>query len=306
MQTPVPISEAFGKLDRHFGQAWHPLVDHLADVAAVFELLCDCKAPRRALEATAGRPLDQQDIARLSALVFLHDLGKANAGFQAKRWRDEDRPRAWLTAGHGIEAIALLDSAIGDSNEALSLLLRLPIEAMSSWGTDETVGGLLRASIAHHGRPLPNPPDWFNARTHWVAHQHYHPAEQLARIGEALLRFVPSAFEQGGEPLPDAPRFAHCFAGLVQLADWLGSDTRFFKFSEPGEDRLTTSRKLARQAVQDIGLDAEPYRDYLTNHPPAFGKVFDAPAPYPAQAAMAYDTLGPVVVLEAETGSGKT
>lgn len=304
MRSSIELTSAFGKLEGC--DHWHPLVDHLADVAAVFEVLCDCKALRRALEYAAGRQLHEQDIARLSALAFLHDLGKANAGFQAKRWLDEDRPRAWLTAGHGIEAIALIDSAIGNSDEALSLLLHLPIEAMSSWGTDETVGGLLRASIAHHGRPLSNPPDWFNVRTHWVAHQDYDPAEQLAHIGEALLRFVPGAFEPGGEPLPGAPRFAHCFAGMVQLADWLGSDTRFFKFSEPGEDRLTTSRVLARKAVHDIGLDAEPYREYLAHRAPAFAKVFDAPAPYPAQAAMADDTLGQIVVLEAETGSGKT
>ena len=278
----------------------------MADVGATFEALCNCAAVRRMLEHAAHRPLTDVDVARLSAFAFLHDIGKANAGFQAKRWSDDSRPRAWLTAGHGIEAIALLDAAVGSSDEAMALLLRLPIEEMSGWGSDDAVGGLLRASIAHHGRPLSNPPDWFNVRTHWVAHQDYDPAKQLAYVGQALLRFVPSAFDQGGEPLPDAPRFTHCFAGLVQLADWLGSDTRFFEFSEADEDRLETCRALARKAVQDIGLDAEPYRAYLASKPPTFDDVFDAPTPYPAQAAMADNTLGPIVVLEAETGSGKT
>lgn len=254
-------ASAFGKLSRsHNGIGWHPLVDHLADVAAVFEALCTCRAVRRSLEAAAGRALDERDIARLAALVFLHDLGKANAGFQAKRWLDAERPRGWLKAGHGAEAIALLEGAIGDCGEALTLLLRLPMAAMSDWGTDETMGGLLRASIAHHGRPICNAPDWFNARIHWMAREGYDPAEQLARVGVALQRFVPEAFLEGGSPLPDSPRFAHCFAGLVQLADWLGSDTRFFRFSDQGEDRLAESRRLAHIAVRDIGLDAEPFR----------------------------------------------
>jgi CRISPR-associated endonuclease/helicase Cas3 len=304
MRSEISLADAFGKLRGSYD--WHPLVDHMADVGATFEALCGCTAVRRMLEHAARRTLTDVDVARLSALAFLHDFGKANAGFQAKRWSGEDRPRFWLTAGHGIEAIALLDSAVGNSDEALALLLRLPVEAMSDWGSNEAVGGLLRASIAHHGRPLSNPPDWFNARTHWIAHQAYDPADQLTRIGEALRHFLSDAFAEGGEPLPDAPRFAHCFAGLVQLADWLGSDTRFFEFSELGEDRLETSRTLARKAVRDIGLYAEPYRAYLANRPPAFSEVFDTPAPYPAQAAMADDTLGQVVVLEAETGSGKT
>ena len=299
-------SSAFGKLRRSLdGLEWHPLVDHLADVAAVFEALCSCQSIRRSLEAAAERELEVRDISRLAALVFLHDLGKANAGFQAKRWLDSERPRGRLTAGHGTEAIALLDAARHDE-EAEALLLRLPILEMCAWGRVETLDGLLRASIAHHGCPLADAPDWFNARIHWIARDGYDPAAQLSRIEAALKRFLPDAFLDGGPPLPDAPRFAHYFAGLVQLADWLGSDTRFFPFSELGEDRLVTSRERAGTAVRAIGLDVAPYRQPLLRMPPAFADVFDAPAPYPSQAAMANDGFGPVVVLEAETGSGKT
>jgi CRISPR-associated endonuclease/helicase Cas3 len=34
-----------------------------------------------------------------------------------------------------------------------------------------------------------------------------------------------------GPPMPDLPAFHHAFAGLLMLADWLGSDTRFFLFA---------------------------------------------------------------------------
>jgi len=311
----LTLSKAFGKLShQQLGATWHPLVDHMLDVAATFEVLCACKAIRRALECAAKRTLNNCDIARLSGLAFLHDLGKANAGFQAKRWLDAERPRwisetghscEWLLAGHGIEAIALIDAAQAN-DEALVLLLHLPVEAIAEWGDSETLGNLLRASISHHGRPLSQVPDWFNARTHWRAHGDYDPSAQLDRIAATLLEFVPEAFSAGGSELPASPRFAHVFAGLVQLADWLGSDTRYFPFSELGEDRLQTSRRLARKAVTALGLDAEDTRRRLLELDPDFAAVFGGNAPYPTQAAMANDALGPVVILEAETGSGKT
>lgn len=88
-------ANAFGKLrrDQDGGlAAWHPLIDHLTDVAACFERLCACHSMRRALERAAGRPLDGRDLARLAVLAFLHDLGKANSGFQAKRWAPGTAP----------------------------------------------------------------------------------------------------------------------------------------------------------------------------------------------------------------------
>jgi CRISPR-associated endonuclease/helicase Cas3 len=64
---------------------WHSLVDHSADVAAVVEALLVQPTLHRRLAATAGRPdLDQATIARLAALSFLHDIGKANRGFRAR------------------------------------------------------------------------------------------------------------------------------------------------------------------------------------------------------------------------------
>ena len=52
---------------------------------------------------------------------------------------------------------------------------------------------------------------------------------------------------------------ALCWSALialsVQLADWLGSDTRegFFPYSQPGEDRATTAPHRSRHALRAIG-----------------------------------------------------
>jgi CRISPR-associated endonuclease/helicase Cas3 len=293
---------AFGKLRRDDEGAvigWHPLVDHMIDVAACFECLSNCHSIRRAMEMAAGRELDERDIARLSVLVFLHDIGKANSGFQAKRWKNRSEiPLEWPHhAGHGIEAIKLFET---DAQQDITSL----IEQICTWG--DASEPLLIASISHHGRPIKdNPGDW-NKNIWKPVAGIYAPATVLCDIGKRVEMIYQQAFEPGGKPLPNAPAFGHLFAGLVQLADWLGSDTDFFPFSEQCEDRSVTAKKKAREAISIIGLDAEDWRSKLNDRAPNFADTFDIAEPRPIQAAMSDDHLGPLVILESETGSGKT
>lgn len=298
-------ADAFGKLEHGADGSvvgWHLLIDHMIDVAACFHRLAHCRSIRRAMEKTSGRQLTEQDIARLSVLAFLHDIGKANSGFQAKRWKDRrDIPKYWpLHAGHGVEGLRLFNP----DNRLDGLMMLLPVEQMSLWG--DACYRLLLASISHHGRPLVDGPDG-GSRSIWTAVPNvYDPAVTVKEIGCNARYLYPVAFVPGGKCLPEKPEFAHLFAGLVQLADWLGSDTRFFKFSDPGEARAATSPKLADQAITTLGLDAEDWRSRLIATEPDFAKTFGGFPPHPIQAAMADDSLGPLVILESETGSGKT
>jgi CRISPR-associated endonuclease/helicase Cas3 len=200
------LSDAFGKLDRDERgviSAWHPLIDHLTDVAACFERLCKCRAIRRAMERAARRKLTSQDVARLAALVFLHDLGKANSGFQAKRWPRDALPRGWpAPAGHGIEATKIFSEAFA------YLTALLPIDALCTWG--DAVEPLLKASISHHGRPIiEDAADWNRAIWKRVIGTNgkaaYDPEAVLRQIGEGVVAVYPKAFEPGGEALPNAP-----------------------------------------------------------------------------------------------------
>ncbi len=299
---------AFGKLDIDDNgkvTAWHPLVDHLTDVAACFARLCRCRSIWRALECAAHRPLSSRDIARLAVLVFLHDLGKANSGFQAKRWLRGRAPKGWPNpAGHGLEATKLFD------NDAFlqPLVALLPIDAICTWG--EAVEPLLKASISHHGRPIiEKATDWNRAIWKPVigadGQTVYDPVPVLKQIGKSAYALFPDAFAPGGEPLPNAPAFGHLFAGLVQLADWLGSDTKFFPFAVVDEDRAKTAIGYADRAVLSLGLDADASRMALTAQGRSFDQTFGNP-PYPIQAAMDDPDLGALVILESETGSGKT
>ena len=302
----------WGKLERQADgtSKTHSLIDHMTDVAAVMHALLRLPAVRRALQQAAGRSLTEIDQARLAVLAFLHDIGKANLGFQVRYWGDgKQAPCGWHTpsCGHGPQGWGLWESAQNGLHWPQRILGNLPVEAMDTWG--DAWLNLLHASISHHGRPV-------KSEGHgdlWKPVQHagqiiYDPAQAVAAMGAEMQAQYPQAFSNDAPELPDTAAFTHLFAGLVQLADWLGSDTRpgFFPYTQPGEIRSKTAAALAQKALDAIGLGVGDTAARQESTLADFAQAFGVPAPRPMQAAMADNTLGPVVVLEAETGSGKT
>jgi CRISPR-associated endonuclease/helicase Cas3 len=275
---------------------WHPLRDHCADVAAVAEGLLALPIWKQRLGRLAGRDeLDQVVIARLCVLAALHDLGKVNFGFQAKGRRE-----LGPTAGHVGEALSALDHP-----EVCGCLA-----ALNDWSDDAFA--LLAASICHHGRPL----NLVEASASWQSTRWMPGREGLdpkAEIEDLLGRcraWFPEAFCPGGPAVPVAPEFQHAFAGLIMLADWLASDVRFFPFSESlADDRIASSRSMARRLVSEMGLDVPAACRLDAAERGAFARVApDGMTPRPAQSAILdlnLDEPG-IRVLEAETGSGKT
>lgn len=312
---------AWGKRQREGGEdaCELSLLGHCADVAAVTEALLGVETIRRRMQRLAGRALSSADIARLACLALWHDLGKANVGFWSQRFGDAEGARMRRAAGldesdrgHTAVAATLLshDKTRGRFCEAFSL------ETLKSWG--EAALPLLWAAISHHGTPLycagggtemvgmeGRCAELANA---WVRFGDYDPMQEIAELAGAARRWFPEAFEGGTDPLPDAPAFMHGFAGLVSLADWIGSNAEngFFPYAgDGGEDRMRFARPRARDVLARMCIDVERAREALRARDPPFESVFPF-APSQAQAAMARTDLGPVVVLESETGSGKT
>ncbi len=296
LDTPTTF---WGKLDRSKDggcTTWHPLVDHCADVASVVEALLRLPVWRNRLARLAERDLDDMSLARLCVLAALHDIGKFNIGFQAK-----GRAELGPIAGHVTEAIGALFHP-----EFSSFLSEL-----SAWG--DGVTGLMVTAICHHGRP-------YNAEmvadTAWQASWWTPRAGLDPRAGASDLftrcrRWFPAAFEQGGAPLPEAAGFSHAFAGVLMLADWIGSDTRFFRFSEKDEgDRMDFARPRACEAVDEMALDVAPAaRSDRSQRDPFTRVALPDYRPRPAQSAvltLPHDSGGSITILEAETGSGKT
>ena len=269
-----------------------PLADHCFDVAAVLEGLLRAGAWDRFLTHTAGRDLTDQDIARLTALAALHDIGKANRGFQAR----SDR-RAPPVGHEGEVAALLLDAGLKQSavGQALHRIIR-------DWGA----GCYMAALMAHHGRPREEfarpeagEAPWQKHVRHWTPANGHDPAATAAELIDQVRARWPLAWEAGNK-LPQETRFVALFAGLLVLADWTGSDAARFPIEGPhgvGRDPLRIAAANEGIAVRGLAPLATPPGD--------FAAAFDFP-PRGIQAEAAALDLGAVALIEAETGSGKT
>ncbi len=274
---------------------WHSLVDHSADVAAVLRTLIAQPTIAARLARLAGRDaLDAVTVARLGALAFLHDIGKANRGFRARV-----DPHA-AVVGH-IDQLAWLFTAPGaQCRERLDAVLGL--DRLDDWlGEDWT---LFEAVFAHHGRPW-RPDPARNETAHWALGPDGDPIADLAPMRDALDRWFPLAF-QPGPPLPSTPGFHHAFAGLLMLADWLGSDTGFFPLAN-GEapDRMADAQPRACEAVRTVGLLSALAPERARIAAVSFATAFAVAPPRPVQQDVTLPAAR-CVVLEAETGAGKT
>ena len=291
--------QAWGKTERSKENGGvHPLAHHSMDVAATFLRMTQLAVIRDRLEAAAQLSLSETQCRRLSALVFLHDIGKLHPGFQAKGWPHD----SWRgpTRGHLKEGWSFL-----------MLALKLPEHPFHEtmcrilgWG-ETAVGPLIAAALAHHGRPVQQPGSP-TLRGDWDTQAPGYDWRAEARAMDDMLRcwFV-GAFEATAEPLPETPRFHHLFAGLVALADWIGSDRQFFEFVgpfDPAYDKIAHRR--AATALAKIHFDPDGLADRAA---PNFTALANFPAPNPAQAVVG--SVGGdarLLILEAETGSGKT
>ncbi|CAG0963323.1 partial CRISPR-associated endonuclease/helicase Cas3, partial [Gammaproteobacteria bacterium] len=288
----------WGKLRRSPSGAceWHPLADHCADVGAVAEALLELPLWRQRLSRLAGQDLSATNRARLAAIATLHDLGKFNLGFQAK-----GRPDLGSTAGHVEEALAALfySDLLGFVGE------------LDAWGEGAT--GLVVSAICHHGRPH-NIDAAFGKwqRAWWSARAGFDPLAGCRQLFESCRRWVPRAFDDA-EDLPAGAAFAHAFAGLVTLSDWIASDMEFFPFSADAgfpDDRIRFARARAREALSAMSIEVPATRRADPENRSPFRRVTPPGlVARPAQAEICRlpaDTDGSITVLESETGSGKT
>lgn len=280
--------------------SWHSLYDHSCDVAAVMESLLRNPVFRKRFSVLAGRLLDEVDIARLSALAFLHDIGKVNRGFR-QRWKKGVRG-----AGH-IGPLAGLIYSNSDATLGGKFLSAIKYESWAGW-LDGTAAPLFDAVYAHHGSPWQVESEMM-VRALWVPGTDMDPIADAEVIGKALPVLFPEAFAEEHTGLPGAPEFQHAFAGLLMLADWLGSDSdpNFFPFScgEREGTRMDFSRERSPRILSKVGLAVEPVRIKTSSVEPDFRGLFSVEAPRPAQIAV----TGPrsrCLILESETGSGKT
>jgi CRISPR-associated endonuclease/helicase Cas3 len=270
------------------GPDWHPLAYHALDVAAAMSALLDIR--RAWLEAIARNSDLSADETRkrLILVAALHDLGKFAENFQwkapaviARLQPAADARLARNSRGHGDVGHVFWDYLCDDRQDGA-------LDSLSPW---------VLAAVAHHGAPT----------------------DAGLVLGEAMSRaaradagaFIDSCFDLIGRPSPAACRSeaeTWRVAGLVMLADWIGSNQRWFPYAAPLDSLDAYWRGAlvqAARAVREADLAEAPascrfdLQDLLG--------VEANPSPLQAWAAAETVSKEPAVYfIEDLTGSGKT
>ncbi len=282
---------AWGKTDLDRGKT-HALVHHSADVAAVLIGLFEQPVFRHRAEVAAERSLDEVDCARLGALAFLHDIGKLAPGFQAKGWPADLWP--WSKVGHLTAGWQWCDSLDDRAETALSGA----VPDICHWMGGENWMSIL---FAHHGRPVAES----RPEHAWRKLPHYDWEKEEETMGRAMKAWFPLAFGSEGGSLPASHRFRHFFGGALALADWVGSDRRAFHFVPVFKiEYWSHAKEVAKKRLQAVGLDVQ--RKSISV-PAGFSELTGHETPNSAQIEVEkVATEKQLLILEAETGSGKT
>jgi CRISPR-associated endonuclease/helicase Cas3 len=160
-----------------------------------------------------------------------------------------------------------------------------------------------RVMFAHHGKPISKPSDT-ELRDAFRTVPGYDWQAQEALIGQAMLAWFPAIRQHA--PPPPMPRFAHFICGLVALADWVGSDRNGFGFVGAFDIKYDSlARERAERRVREIGLASGGHK----LRGPDIWALLAPEYPEPHSAQEKVGGLGPeerLVILEAETGAGKT
>lgn len=285
---------------------WHPLVYHSLDVAACGEVLL-----RR-------QPAWLENLARLSGiepgaltpwLVFLlaiHDLGKFGDGFQALRPDLQQDLRGRIAnVGYDVRHDSLGYAVV---MEHLPRWLECPDLARRG-------GSLLRlwasAVNGHHGRPPKNEGRRARILRHLPADTVLKDAEQFVACARRLLLPKGWAFpDREHDSLERYKKSSWLIAGVAVAADWLGSNTNWFKYHRPDLPLEDYWRRIAlpgaEVAVTESGMFAPaPAPDA------ALARLFPHIAASPTHLQSWSDEVpiapGPhLFILEELTGGGKT
>lgn len=297
------------------GVAYHPLVYHCLDVAA-----CGCEYLRRAPSVRVFL-MSVLKIENESALqswiafwLALHDIGKFSESFQSQkpdlfkelRGREPDPSKPYRLR-HDSLGMLFWKEVLGNTAEN------------EAWFGDRTASALFginywaRAVTGHHGQPPQEGGDYWG--------QHFDCKQDRTAILEFVTDVRTLLADDSIAAVPsvmDAESFRRAsidlswwVAGLAVLADWLGSNRKYFGYlADPLQPLPLTGywEHAKKQAV--VALDASGVVPVISARALGFAELFpDIANPSPLQDwAMTVELQqGPQIhLLEDVTGAGKT
>ena len=309
MNTINPMIAVIPAKADHERQSWLPLWLHLQDTANVMTWLFSewlSEEARKAMlpdyDASSARSL-------ISVIALLHDFGKATPVFAAHIARTAQMSELTIQMeGAGFPPFWPKEYVVTHAAAGEMLLYQAGMEV----GFASVIG-------AHHGKPQGGD---FDPETIWINHAHLlagrkQDGDAWTRVQNELLRH---AQVQAGvditslKPLPQSSLVL--LSGLLIMADWIASNTRYFpllQINDDGRSIDTDQRFLSAlnhlklppcwQTEADTAWGADIYDLRFGQGETPF--IPRATQREVAQITAAMESPG-IMILEAPMGSGKT
>lgn len=300
----------WGKLDLTAPvPTFHPLICHLLDVAAVVETMWDeVVPPAMRARIASGLGLDESAARQWAAFLgALHDIGKLSPAFQLKAPGAEPR-----LSSAGLRSPQTHDGAAAPHGTVTARVLpallsgQLSVAPAVAQRAATVVGG-------HHGvfpraedrqrLAVPGPQvggdSWARARMQFV--------RALVKILEVPVNEPPGDLSVAA---------GMTLAGLVSVADWVGSNTDYFGHladwdAAPDEldvvEYAESARVRARSALASLGWTGWVGHSGAANFAALFPHIAGMNPMQTAVVDLATEMIGPaLVIVEAPMGEGKT
>jgi CRISPR-associated endonuclease/helicase Cas3 len=292
--------------DNH-SRSFHPLLCHMLDVAVVAREIWRAVLPEAASQKLAAALRLSPEAAQrwITYLAALHDLGKASPAFQMRK---EAQRLLMLYQAFGsppnVEASECPHGRVTAGE--------LPEILASAFGMQQATADRLAVVIGgHHGTfptsfEIEKQPTAGVGKGKWKQLRH-----ELAAILAELLEV-----QEGEIPAACDHAAAMAIAGLVSVADWIGSNNEFFPYlvcnidSWPTispADYLQEAESKARKALQRLGWIGWIQPTKVLSFAQLFPFITGCRPLQDAAIAIATKLTQPgIVIIEAPMGEGKT
>jgi CRISPR-associated endonuclease/helicase Cas3 len=293
--------------------AFHPLICHLIDVAVVTRKMWQRVLPNAAKNRT-NQAFGIENAEDLVAFIAgLHDLGKCSPPFALRGLHENKQTKELLKLYRGTPFEM---SSVNPSKEAphgYVTAVELPQILESKFGLNSKIIHQISIMIGGHHGVFPTSQKLNNLKMEsFIGNHHWKNARrELAETLADLLNIKPLAINENAK-LDNGTIMI--LAGLVSVADWIGSDTQFFEcavedFTEDFEldlgDYLKHAETQAETALKQLGwlnwaeIDKpKEFKDLFPFEPR--GLQTEA-----IEIAKDLKTAG-IVVIESPMGEGKT
>lgn len=291
------------------GPDYHLLAYHSLDVAAVGRHLLNPKN-KLCQELAEFIQLAPAQLQRLFTFALvLHDLGKFSGAFQALKVFDTvalyqfkvRRPYDGVKARHDMLGWVLWHIALEEGLD----LPKLARQTLSQAALNKVFCALFDTTWGHHGKPIRSG-RLGELEDHLVDTNILHAKSFIEDASQLLQPELPAAFFTA-ELQSRFRQISWHLAGVAILADWLGSDTRYFPYkaevlslAEYWPDALARAEQAIAATDLFKAFSVQPFADFQQQ----FGFT---PTPLQQWAATVPIADGPqLFILEDVTGSGKT